>query len=307
MLRILIGTVLLSSCGLWEKEDNAPKEPTAQECLTKIQFVRDTYVSLLPGIADADGWFETDACDALLWNSLLAAGGVDIDVTKARGSDGKWYRRPAKDCFATGGSKSEISRDMLLGLMFYATYYGRLELLQSIYKYGSTNGWVMGEGDLTRTVFSPSLQATLADAIAYLGGEQDLPESQFPQAWYAFNTGFRAHLDILHILLRGQVVGGISDAMANVLEIQYNRDKNNPLFSYAWHKYNTGDYREALGLLDNEALWPKERLPTSANYCDAWPFQRDPGPDWAPCADGKTYTGGGFILLTRLIEREFEQ
>lgn len=296
---------LLLGCGLFEPEDEKAKEPTAQECLEKIQPVRDLYLQLLPSIADGDGWHESSECDALLFNSLLATGGVSLDVSLAKDVSGKWFRRPAKDCYATGASKSEISRDMYIGLMFWAFLNERLDILEGIYEYGSANGWIMGEGVLTRTLLTPGLQATLADAIFALGGP-DHEERKYPQAWYCCNTNFAAHLDVLHILLRGYIVGGISSTMVSVLAEQYNRDTNNPLFAFAWAKYRTGDYAHALQLLDNDSLWPKDRLPTSDNYCDSWPMQRDPNTDdWAPCPeDGKTHTGGGLILLTRLIEKE---
>ncbi len=304
-MRVFLAALLLMSCGLFEPEDKQAKEPTVWDCLEKVQPVRDTYMQLLPTIADSEGWYETTECDALLFNSLVAAGGVDINIPLARDVSGKWFRRPAKDCFATGHSQSEISRDMYIGLIFWAFLNERVDILEGIYQYGSANGWIMGEGAISRTLMTPGLQATLADAIFALGGA-DHEERKYPQAWYCCNTNFAAHLDVLHILLRGYINGGISDTMASVLAEQYNRDINNPLFAFAWAKYHTGDYTIALQLLDNDALWPKDRLPTSDNYCDSWPMQRDPNTDdWAPCPEeGKTHTGGGLVLLTELIEKE---
>lgn len=295
----------LTACGAFQDEDKKPKEATAQECLAKIQPVRDLYVQLLPSIADGDGWYETDRCDALLFNSLIAAGGVDsISIPLARDEDGAWFRRPAKDCYSSGGSKSSISRDMLLGVMFYATIAEEKGILEDLYNSGLSQSWVMGAGNISRTYFTPGLQSTLAEAIFYLGGPS-FEERQYPQAWSTENVNFAAHLDVLHILLRGEIKGGVSEFMLQVLRKQYERSPRNPLFSFAYHKYHTGDYREALELLDNSDVWPKDRLPTTDNYCDEWYFQRDPGADWEPCPDRqKTHTGGELIFLTKLIERE---
>jgi hypothetical protein len=94
--------------------------------------------------------------------------------------------------------------------------------------------------------------------------------------------------------------------MMLLLKEQYNRVPENPLYSYAYHKYHTGDYYDPLELLVSNKYWPAARLPSSIDYCDSWLVQRDPGKDWQPCDEGKTHTGGELIFIVSLIERDLK-
>lgn len=290
---------LLFSCGRHDSPEQSVEEAQLQALSTKFSVYSKSSTS----VQDQDGFIQTDACDSLLFTGLYGSVVPVKDITAARDSNGSWHRRPLEtysECFPEG-AKATISRDMFIGLLWYIWKNKRLDLAQDLFSYGKDHNWIMGEGDLGATLFPPGLQATLADIIYALGGENHNVYRSYPQI-YSQNIGFASHLDVLHITLRGSVNGSISDKELSILNYNYLRVKQNPMFSYSWHKYSDGNQNETIQDLSNEALFPKDRLPTSADRCEPWLNQRDPGRDWQPCPDeGKTHSGGDFMFPAGLI------
>ena len=164
------------------------------------------YKYLLPEIQDKYGFTLSDECDSLLFSGLLGSvEGVDIHIDVAQDpSTGQWMRRPIMypacwDCsnplstwqriklvlkhilatrkvdkvqisklFDQGGSS--ISRDMLLGLAWFAYFNKRLDISEQVIKYALSHYCVMGQGTISRTLLTPGLLSTFAWISYRLGG-----------------------------------------------------------------------------------------------------------------------------------------
>lgn len=295
---IFILLLTLNACGWYrhDTEDSHVSDPKRDELLRKYEVYQrfSTYTQ------DEQGFILTDECDSLIFSSLLGTT-KSVKIETARDNQGAWHRRPLsyEECYPAY-SGSSISRDMFIGVFWYIWVNRRLDLAQQIYSYGAANSWVMGEGDLSRTYMTPGLQATLAELIYRLGGEDHYVVRSVPQV-YTANTGFAAHLDVLHILLRGEMIGSVNDAELHILEQQTQRMPRNGLFSYSYHRFTDGNQDQAITTLLDSTLFPADRLPTSSDRCEPWIWQRDEGSDWQPCGGDKMYSGGDYLFLTKLI------
>ena len=229
-MRSLLLIALVVACG---KPDNAadggsvPVDPLA----AKVQTYRD----LGAEIEDENGFVEVDHCDALLWSTLRkAAVGESFDVRAAREDGGKWHRRPLRyeRCYP-GNSGSEISRDMFTGLLAYAVALGDRDLAHDVFRYGASHRWVMGDGDLSRTYFTPAIRARYARAILALGGP-DYPDRYLPTPEVSGLRGYQAHLQVLAILTGSKAAGGyITDDELARLKEHADREPGNALFAAA--------------------------------------------------------------------------
>jgi len=319
-MKMLIGfllALLLIQCG---KKGTKPKDNTTDpRKLALLQVKFNTYRELSKTQQDGHGFILSEDCDSLLFTGLYSiVPGIEVDITAARSPSLAWYRRPTVDgsdpCYPEH-SKSSISRDMFVGLLWNIWETKNIDLANEIWQYGSNSQWVMGEGDPSRTIFTPSMQATLADIIYKLGGTDHAVTRAIPQSYVTINTGFQAHLDILSVLLRSRVLGTInypvifgSPKPLDVIKAQYNRVPSNSLFSYAYHKYFDGDYGEAIDTMLNNDLFPANTLPTRGNHKEPWLWQRDPGRDWSPHQDtsrhDEVHTGADMIFVSQLILSE---
>jgi hypothetical protein len=252
---------------------------------------------------DVTGWFDFK-CDGLMFNSLvgIAIDTVDVQIAESTNEPGRWFRTPEHDCLVTNRSKSDISGDMLLGLMWWSWYNSRLDILESLWDYGIRNNWVMGEGDIGRTFLEPRLQKTLAHAIYYLGGPRHEVHLAYPDVWIPGLKGFRAHLEVLQILLRGEMKGSVTHQMVKTLEHYADNNPTNALFQYAYNRFTTGNQIKAMSILLNAAIFPADMLPTNSNYKADWLWQRD-GEDLLPGTEPRQHYGADFIFLAELIVR----
>lgn len=282
--------LMLTACG---SSQDKPDDLQAPLRLSELQYKRDIYLQRW------SGWI--DGCDSLLFTSLSAYGGAEIDITEARDDDGRWYRTPSHDCYPDR-SASTISKDMLLGLLFWAYHAGRSDVIEELMARHRL-GYVMGKGPLSRTLMTPSLQALYAQALVALGGKMYEPEYWYPQV-YTEVQDFQAHLQVVGIILLYRITGKIDYEALNMISYHHSRDPRNPLFSFAHGLFIDGDLNLATNQLLDDPVWPSDRLPTSQDRCEEWVIQRDQGKDWEPCDEDETYTGGDLIFLTKLIEDE---
>lgn len=295
---------LLIGCG---PRHDAREETTSSELAERLAAKESLYRDWMAQHAGPDGFIEHGRCDSTLFSGLVAAVGAPINMEAARAGNGQWYRRSLAlpECYATGQSKSTISRDMLVGVLWWGWRTKNLSAMEQLYRYGQDHDWIMGQGLASRTLMSPGLRATLAEVIYRLGGTNHTVARSIPQFFSEDNTDFPAHLDVLHILLRGELWGGITDSEREVIQAQVERNPLNPLFQYAWHRYTDGDQDVAITLLLDETYWPADGLPTGADRCTAWLPQRDQGPDWAPCQNetdaAEVYSGGDLVFVAGLI------
>lgn len=240
-------------------------------------------------------------CDSLLFTSLYQASGGAVTIERAiNPRTGLFERHPAFDC-----TESTISKDMYIGLLVDLWQTKNLGAVKEIIKQGEKRGWVMGEGPAGKVVMTPMLMATLYEVRYRLGGGDSLQRHLYSDTFEGQNlSGFEAHLQVQHILLRGSLVGGLSDAQLKLLKFHAERQPRNGLFQAAYHKYTDGDQTEAL------RRWfefcPTGHLPTTAERCDHYLWQRDDKPsDWAACPRApepeETYPGVDCLVLSALI------
>lgn len=264
---------------------------------SKLELKHRKYLELLPTVQDKYGFIDSDECDSLLFSGLVGCvPGVQVTINAAFDpSDHQWKRRPVECPCYPEGSKSSISRDMLLGLAWYAYFNNRVDISEQVIGYALSHCLIMGEGVLSRTFMTPGLLSTYSWISYRLGGPSRPWLRYIPQFESSKVTDFQAHLSVLHILLRNKLTG--KDNYQSLLLKQAQRQPNNPLFQYA------AGYRSAAeSILMNPTLWPVDRLPTSLDRKSNWLPQRDYGPDWQPSSgEKKIYSGSDFLFTYWLM------
>ena len=306
MIRLISVLLLLLSCGT--PPNKAKHVPLSEPQRAALTDKYKLYSSLVVSQQDAQGFINTDTCDSLLFTGLLGSGigsTNTINLPAAEDNLGAWHRRPLSypECYPDGAA-STISRDMLLGVMWYSYTNKRLDIAQDLWSYGVTHNWVMGKGDVARIYFTPGLQATLAELIYRLGGENHQSARNIPQV-YSQNTGYQAHLDLLQIGLIGELTSKLDDDALSIVTYNYHRAPQNPLFSYVYHKYTDGNQTETITSLMDTSLFPNNRLPTNLDRDAPWINERDPI-DWAPAPTGtplRVFSGGDLIFVAGLVLR----
>lgn len=274
--KLIIAAILplLFYCGKKDVEQKPAKG--------EIETLRDKYnfkVSEAKEKFDKEsGWPDAWSCDGTLWAGL--ARGVGIDIVKiglAEYQPGQIHRRPTPDCWTNGidlGSKSTISRDMLLGYIFGSWKSGDWPRLQRLASYGGSHDWIMGEpwpaaaGEVLMT----------GNLIGLLGrilcGETDYcPDyAKIPAIHSKSDKDYVQHLTVLYILLDGDVdsrardqhisrgtqLTNITQGAKDLLEWHKNQKPDDVLFNGAWHLYEDGDFSETVSmLLDPEMKYPE--------------------------------------------------
>jgi len=312
----------------WFKRENEPK-PSNSADFDALRAKYELYKELTPKTFDDDGFILTEHCDALLHTSLLATTGVIPfdDLLKARDSDGRWFRRPSKDCLSTGSSKSSISRDMLLGLMHAIMILKEKKVINELTKYASDKNWVMGEHDgsidgKNRVLLTPGFYNLMIDLRDWLHGSLDIvpPEEEemeqeredIPltdeELKLVMGVRFTDHLDALSNEIRGTIYGGLTDAELDSIKRDLKEDPNNALYSALVSKYTNGNQKHAVDVLLREDLFPADRLPTSAERCNEYLWMHGEKPkDWGPCDEGQTHPGHDFLFVARIILEDVEE
>lgn len=288
-----------------------------------------TYFKLSFAQRDDNGFVESQECDSLLFTGLLGClPSTGVNIEAAHDYDGKWLRRPKtlppcydytdkwilkdrlvslykyykehgfdkegmKKIFEAGGSS--ISRDMLVGLAWYAYANKRLDISESVIKYALSHKLIMGQGTPTRTLMTPGLLSTYAWISYKLGGPSRWLIRHIPQSESKSVVDFQAHLSVLHILLRNKLTG--KNNYKDLLLKQAQRQPNNALFQFA-----AGYVDAAKVLLANEKWFPKDRLPTAKDRDAQWLWQRDYGDDWLPYDSDKVHSGADFLFCYWLIK-----
>lgn len=281
---------LLACCGRHgDTETQQPLDALAEQY--------NTYVQLAP-----TGWGPWDSeCDSLLFASLQnVAEGKQFRVEDARDSDGMWHRRPSwADC-ESGPNDSSISRDMLMGLLVYSLNTKHLDIVEELWDYGVSHNWKMGvenKPEETRVFFTPGDTQLLARIIQYLGGKTH--DAVYLPQIYGSEPGFPSHLTMLHIYMNGKMDGSINANQLNALRAIEKHSPENPLLQGLLHKYTDGDQAHSLDILN---LWPRDRLPTDADWQSDWRTQRADGdPSFQPGTDSNPHTGGDFLFVAGIL------
>lgn len=277
--------ILISGCGYF-KHDKSPVA-VAVDPLDAARAKAAVYLQHADEAKDKDGFIHL-GCDSVMFTALYVAAGGSANVTAAEGEPGQWFRTPAHDCYDQAEAASDISEDMLLGLMTWFWQTHNVSEAQKMLDYARANSYIMGRGDLTRTIMRPPLASTLK---AILGAETH----------EAALTGYEAHLQVLHTLLDSSILGASSAGIAT-LKSQAERQPRNALFQAAYHLYTDGDQTAAGLILADDGLWPPDRLPTEKDRCEEYLFQRDDDPrDWSPCDQGQGPHSGTDLIFTLMV------
>lgn len=308
LLLLVIGLLSfppLAACKRLEHRRDQPAEDAAPTLAERVEIYR----ALQPTVSDQRGWTDTDRCDALLWASLRAASGVTVDVTAAQDPEdpGRWFRRPVDlpECFATGESKSTISRDMLLGVLWWAWTARRSDVVGDLWDFAREREGVMGDGEFggLETLLNVNMFGLLGrlcvkteacDATASVS-------AAIPLTYQSPNpTGFERHLEVLQITLGGELDGAISTQAVERLRRHASEQPLNPLFAAALVLYDGWSPGEVEVRLDP---WPPDRLPTTADWCSDWRTEVEEGSSGSqPCPnEGRTHSGGELLFLGRLL------
>jgi len=254
------------------------------------------YVALLPTVQDSNGFVDTGHCDSILHTALISViPGTNINLSAAEIGPGQWLRRPANypECFESGESRSTISRDMILGVIWSAVANKDLEMLERLWEYGSSHAWIMGT-PFYHTILNPNMVSLLSRAIEKLGGEKYI-ERKIPLT-FGDCDGYVCHLTALQIALYGYIEGDLSSGQINILKKLVDKAPANVLFQALYHKYTNGDYSAVKRLM---AKYPTNRLPTNKDWCDEWPVQRTEVSQ--PCDTPKQHSGGELLFIIWLI------
>ncbi len=303
LITVVAAALALFSCG----PRRADPPPAGVEILGPYVSAATTYRAAMP----RGQFLYEDRCDSLTWTALAiaAAPELGIDVGRAEVASGRWLRRPATlpECYATGKSRSTISPDALLSLMWLWAVRGSAGDIQDateLRSYLDDRDGFAGDGRLegADTYVKPRHRAALnlvievgnkkKDPRRALGGIIDKILSQVPD----FCPGGYACYQKLSLLsLIGYLGGELSSAdrweAANALS----HAPENPLW-YVLTSYISGaslDMEKVSNLLDSWAAYPSDRLPTTVETCDEMSFQRDRN----TTCDGETEDRGLDLIL----------
>jgi hypothetical protein len=304
VLLLLSAPSLLTACGSGGSS-SSPVPPFHYSLPLDLEQKQTLYRSLVPSVQNPNGFIETDKCDSLQMTALLGASGVNVpNLPGAEPSPGKWLRRDTASgsCYPVG-SGSEISRDMLLGVMWYAWSHKDLSMLERMYQYGEQNNWVMGAGDIARTGFR-TLRGTLAAEIHVLGGKHRPSDELLADPQVLALDGYGAHLQALHILLRGEIYGQLSNWSRHQLRKLADENPDSPLMNAAAARWIGGEYlQKYISAASNTTYFPADRLPTSADRCIDWATQQKNPKDWAPCPEeNRIHSGGDWLFAAYIFQ-----
>lgn len=304
---MMLLTFVLCGCNLSGKKDKEPTPPI--DPMADATAKRDLYVSLQPQVDGPSGFIDTDKCDSIHWTALRGVGmGKPAELRAAIEESGQVHRRPLQlaECYPDE-SDSEISREAILYVGLHALVFNDLDMLNSIWDYGKAHAWIMGRGVGSRTVFTPAAQAVLAQAIRALGGGNK-PQLNIPIPRPKGLTDFDAFIQVIEVLMEAKSNGGnISSESRDLLEEQATRQPNNVVYAAMAVRWAGGNPEVAISLLNGNPKYPRDRLPTSAEYCDEWLSQRDEGSSGAnPCPDeNRKHSGGDWLLAYAILTTAF--
>jgi len=293
-----LASLVLAGCS------RTPQKPN-RNLLPELQAKVSLYRGMQQERLDTLGW-ALPKCDSLLFTSLckVAGGCQKANILMARDEAGAWHRNWQRDCWQTGGSASTISKDMLMGLAYYAAFGSEkqtgCQVARQILDYGSSHNWVMGQpaSQIGRVLMTPTLIQVYADIEQSLCPDGQRLLSVQPSSVddildsVLVRRGFEAHLQVLRITLVAELKGGATALDLEVLRRLAERESENALFQAAYHKFHDGIQTTSERLLLDAARFPTDHLPDSNNYCTHYLWQRDmdeggqANPDWLPCSEG---------------------
>jgi hypothetical protein len=286
----LIFLLLLSSCA-------RHGEKTSIIDLSSLREKVVIYKELNKTAGDKYGYVHSK-CDGVGFTALCkTAGGcpnADIFASESRAQPGRWFRYPTQDCFDTKESRTDDSNDHALMRMVYLYSTGNLDALKNERAYLKTANGNLGRDD-------GSAEGLDANQFAYSGLLSKLIGPSFTSV-DIIPSGYRGHLFLLYALLDAQASGQLDATTIFAIRGFIKDNPKNAIAHAILHKYLDGDQSDALTVLMDTSLFPHDRLPTSADHCEEYLWQRDEHTaDWEPCPENKTHSGTDFLFAAWIM------
>lgn len=292
-MKLLLVIVLFFSCSAKDVTEKAqPSEKLGalriayREKMSNVKFDKET------------GWPSVKDCDALLWAGLARAAGAELRLELAEYSSGELHRRPRPPCWENGedkGSKSTISRDMILGWLWAKWRDKDIAALARFQNRAEAKNWVVGQPYPERAgevLLTGNLIGLLGRTTCEVF--QNCPIYRKIEPIHSKSSvDYVQHLTVLFILLNGEVWGkntveygvvrsnfppeisqtDIKESEKKILEWHYEQNKNDALFSAAWHLYEDGNFDEPIDLLLSSVYTYPTYVRGDDNYRDVhWLF-----------------------------------
>jgi len=267
---------------------------------------------------DAAGFDVDDQCDAIQRSCFRVLAGEAVNYASAQdpAAPGRWYRDSARSCGpANGTSNSSFSRDMALGLGLCLWQKADVANAKAFLAYADAHGGAMGDGpaDTTRIglMVTHLYKTLIAKAESTPLPERPAdpnPNVDTAPALTDVLTGFQAHITMVGILWDGLMYGGLTPVELEIVKDQAKRQPRNALYQAILHKFTDGDQSVATSVLMDKSLFPEEHLPTSAERCASYLWERDnlPG-DWGPCSPGTEFSGTDFLFVFAVVDDEIRE
>jgi hypothetical protein len=263
-MKLLFLCLFLTSCSYFEKHDSKDPAPDARSEALKAKYDL-IYEEVNNALDPATRWPGVNDCDATLWAGVACNVGFDTQISLAEYNPGEIHRRPYNACWTEEngdvGSKSTISKDMLLGYHMCLWKRKDLAALQRLADYGEKNDWVMGRPAslVSRVLLSGNGIGMLGRSIYVLSSGTD--DRYYRRVGYLFpvvGEDFERHLQTQGILLQDSIDGGysltaINSEMLDRLLENANAFPTDSLFAAALGRF-TGDQSKAITLLLEEKM-----------------------------------------------------
>lgn len=325
MKSLIVLLLALHGCAALEK-DNEPKSPTPP--LNEAVKARvEAYRPLIRAQLDGHGLVRQGGSigDSALFSCLArVAGAADFDPAILLRATGQPVRHPdiaPGPPNAEGKRGTPVSRDMVSGILWCFLDLQRegqaaeaLALVTKMIdfgkahrlKFGTEVGWLFcteedraayaikdddwfGKCWMTPSIIKDTYR--VAKLVGYQCDETCQAYMALGANVPANSTGFQRHLAVINTVRNGLVEGAINDnSLRLVLQKAAEEQPRNGLYVAAAALFGDGDQTAAWAALDDTKLFPPDALPTGANYCTEYLFQRDDDsgsgrdePDWLPC------------------------
>lgn len=263
-MKLLPLILLLTSCSYFEKHESKDVASDSRIDQLKAKYTQ-IYAEVEGALDQNTGWPSVADCDGTLWAGLACSVGLPVQIEKAEYAPGEIHRRPAPSCYndteGDVGSKSTISKDMLLGYKMCLWARKDLPALQRLADYGEKNDWIMGKPTelVSRVLLSGNGIGLLGRAIYALSSGSD--DRYYRRLGYLFpkvEADFERHLQTHGILLQDSVdnsynLTSINGEMLDRLTENANAFPTDPLFAAALGRF-TGDQSNTITLLLEEKM-----------------------------------------------------
>lgn len=300
-----------TALGRWDPRvrDDDEDRATRAKVTAKAKAYADL-ATTTKGVLDQDG-FVHNKCDGVTFTALrcIATGGpagkCPVYAAESMEEPGLWFRHANHDCFGSkvDGSRSDNSQDEFtsLGLLFWLER--DLKSVERIVRYGETHDWVMGRGADEK--WPVGFRALYYDLRYRLGGADHPLRRAIDRSPASLGKGFRAHVEGNQILLKTMMAGYATDAEKAALNQAAASEPRNAFLQALAYRIGGNPIKLVLAPLMDVSLFPEGRLPSVAERCEEYLFQRGAeGDDWKPCpGKGKRpHSGTDFLWVHYLLE-----